>query len=202
MAAVIDICNLALSHLGDEATVASIDPPEGSPQATHCARFYPIARDALLELHNWAFSMTRAELSLLSATPLSGWDYAYAMPSDAISILAIFAAGATDDSAPQPFETETLADGTKVIYTDTASAVCRYTRSVTDPSRYSPLFTLALSWLLASHLAGPVLKGESGTNEAKRCLGIFQATLAQGTTSDASQRNITMTQTVSWMGGR
>ena len=30
MASEIDICNLALSHLGDTATIASLDPPEGS----------------------------------------------------------------------------------------------------------------------------------------------------------------------------
>ena len=48
MASAVDICNLALSHLGDTATVASLDPPEGSAQAEHCARFYPVARDALV----------------------------------------------------------------------------------------------------------------------------------------------------------
>ena len=46
MASVADICNMALGHLGDSATVASIDPPEGSAQAEHCARFYPMVRDA------------------------------------------------------------------------------------------------------------------------------------------------------------
>ena len=50
MASEVDICNLALGHLGDNATVASLNPPEGSVQAQHCARFYPIARDALLEM--------------------------------------------------------------------------------------------------------------------------------------------------------
>lgn len=51
MASEVDICNLALARLGDNATVASIDPPEGSAQAEHCARFYAIARDSLLEMH-------------------------------------------------------------------------------------------------------------------------------------------------------
>ena len=53
MASEIAICNLALSHLGDAANIASIDPPEGSAQAEHCATFYPIARDSLLEMHDW-----------------------------------------------------------------------------------------------------------------------------------------------------
>ena len=45
MATEVDICNLALAHLGDDATIASIKPPEGSAQAEKSARFYPIARD-------------------------------------------------------------------------------------------------------------------------------------------------------------
>ena len=63
MASEVEICNLALSHLGDTATVASSDPPEGSAQAEHCARFYPIARDALLEMQNWKFATRRATLA-------------------------------------------------------------------------------------------------------------------------------------------
>ena len=60
MSSEVAICNLALAHLGDSATVASIDPPEGSAQSEHCARFYPIARDALLEMHAWKFATRRA----------------------------------------------------------------------------------------------------------------------------------------------
>ncbi|NBQ76422.1 MAG: hypothetical protein EBU14_13895, partial [Acetobacteraceae bacterium] len=59
MASEVDICNLALANLGDTATVASINPPEGSAQSEHCSRFYPIARDTLLEMHNWNFSTRR-----------------------------------------------------------------------------------------------------------------------------------------------
>ena len=36
MASDVQICNIALAHLGDTATVASINPPEGSAQAEHC----------------------------------------------------------------------------------------------------------------------------------------------------------------------
>ena len=43
MATSVDICNLALSILGDDATVVSITPPAGSDQAGHCARWYPVA---------------------------------------------------------------------------------------------------------------------------------------------------------------
>ena len=51
MPSAVTICNLALAHLGDSATVSSIDPPEGSAPAEHCARFYPVALGLLLEAH-------------------------------------------------------------------------------------------------------------------------------------------------------
>ncbi len=202
MATEVDICNLALARLGDDATVASINPPEGSAQAEHCARFYPIARDAMLDLHNWGFCTTRAALSLLAAAPVSGWLYAYAPPSAAINILSVFQPGAADDFDPQPFEIETLTDGASVIYTNVVSAVCRYTIHVTDTSRFQPLFVEALSWLLASHLAGPILKGDAGAKMAIQCYKAFEVKMAQATASDAAQRRVAPTHNVAWIAGR
>jgi len=66
MASIVDICNLALSHLGDSATVSSIDPPEGSAQADLCARFFPIALASLLEAHSWGFATRRVALAPLA----------------------------------------------------------------------------------------------------------------------------------------
>lgn len=62
MPSAVTICNLALAHLGDSATVSSIDPPEGSAQAEHCARFYPVALGLLLEAHPWNFATKRSRL--------------------------------------------------------------------------------------------------------------------------------------------
>lgn len=202
MATDVDICNLALSHLGDDATIATIDPPEGSAQATHCARFYPISRATLQDMHTWGFCTTRQALALLDVTPLSGWTYAYAPPSDAVNILAIFAAGSSDDFDPQSYDTEQLTDGTSVIYTNTPDAVCRYTRHIVDPTKFPPLFVEALSWLLASQLAGPVLKGDTGRAATKDCYQMFMARYREATASDASQRKVEPTHNPTWMAQR
>ena len=222
MASVIDICNLALGHLGDTATISSISPPEGSAQAEHCARFYPIARDALLELHAWGFATKRVALaSLGSGWP--EWQYCYALPSDALNVLAVLPPNATDDYSvginysysqtgnplsgggiyqPQPFNCETLEDGTVVVYTNQADAVLRYTAYVEDTTVFSPLFVVTLSWLLASYLAGPVIKGEQGSAESKRCLLMSQQMLAKAAASDANQRRTVVSQQTPWMVGR
>ena len=96
MASEVDICNLALGHLGDAATVSSLNPPEGSAQAEHCARFYPIARDSLLELHAWNFSTTRVALASLGSD-WPEWQYCYACPTDAVNLLAVLGPSVSDD---------------------------------------------------------------------------------------------------------
>lgn len=226
MASEVDICNLALGHLGDNATVASIRPPEGSAQAEHCARFYPIARDSLLEMHFWNFSMRRINLAPLEAT-WPEWKYGYALPNDVLNVIAVMPPDANDDYAsrfvpsdtpqfahnyspviaagrytPQPYTIEVLADGQHILYTNQENAMLRYTAYVSDTTVFSPLFTMALSWHLASMLAGPVIKGDAGAAEAKRCTQMAMGYISQAEVSDANQRRNTMEHIVPWTAGR
>ena len=161
MASEVDICNLALAHLADEAAVASINPPDGSAQADHCKRFYPIARDALLELFAWPFATSRVALSLTASEPPGSWEYEYAMPSSCARVLSINVDGVLDDTATQDYVIETNEAGDKVILTNTPEAICRFTKLITDTTKFSPLFVTTLSFLMASYLAGPVTKSKT-----------------------------------------
>lgn len=202
MASEVDICNLALGHLGDNATVASLDPPEGSAQAEHCARFYPIARDALLQSHGWNFSTRRIQLAQLGAAP-TGWSYSYARPNDALDVFDIQAPNTQDYATrTNAYLCETDAEGNEVIYTNVENAICRYTARIQDPTKFSPLFVTALSWHLASMLAGPVIKGDAGAAESKRCAQMMQFYLAQAQHSDAQQRHVDMVHTPDWVAAR
>lgn len=226
MASEVDICNLALSHLGDTATLSSINPPEGSAQADHCYRFYPIARDSLLEMHLWNFSMRRVALPAKQCD-WPEWTNCYGVPSDAINLISILPPDAADDYSvkfvptdaplfahnyspmvqtgryvPQPFTVETLSDGTKILYTNQPNAVLRYTAYVTDSTLFSPLFTMTLSWHLASMLAGPIIKGDAGAAEAKRCAQMMMMYLKEAQESDSQQRSIKPEHVVPWTSGR
>jgi hypothetical protein len=219
MASEVDICNLALGHLGDNATVASLDPPEGSAQAEHCARFYPIARDSLLELHDWNFATRRAQLAALTNN-WPQWDYAYAKPSDCLRVLAVIPPNVADDyttvvgitanglpmtggtTVPQPYAVELNDDLAEVILTDQEDAVLRYTVRTTDTTKFSPLFVVTLSHHLASMLAGPILKGDAGAAEGKRQQALAQGYLARAAQSDANQRKVDPTHNVGWIQGR
>ena len=222
MATEVDICNLALAHLGDDATIATLSPPAGSAQAEKAARFYPIARNTLLQMHTWNFAAKRGNLALTTNT-LDQWDYAYVAPADMMSPISIISPTAQNDYAtrmsagdtpggitsnyaptivagqytPQQFAIE----GT-YIYTNQENAMLRYQAFITDPSTFSPLFVITLSWHLASMLAGPIIKGDQGIAEAKRSTEMMQGYLASAKQSDNLQRDITIEHIVPWTSGR
>jgi hypothetical protein len=197
----VGICNIALARLGDDATVASINPPEGSAQAEHCARFYPVARDTLLEMHTWGFATRRAKLALLSA-PTWNWSYAYAAPNGALKLLSVLPEHAASDAKSEPFEVESDAAGNVIIRTSLADATLKYTARVIDTTRFSPLFDDALAWLLAAYLAGPLIKGDAGAQAGRACYQSFYATLAQAKVSDANQGSGAVESSPAWISGR
>ena len=225
MASEVEICNLALAHLGDEATVASINPPEGSAQAEHCQRFYPIARDSMLQMHPWNFASRRVLLAQVTQ-PYTMWKYAYAVPGDMMTAVSVLPPDAANDYAvmpypadrygfgwtvppvaagvyvPQEYVIETDTNGNKVLYTNQKDALLRYQALVTDTTKFSPLFTMTLTHYLASMLAGPVLKGDAGASEAKRQLQVMMVYMQQARASDANQRDVKPEHITSWISGR
>lgn len=162
MASEVSICNLALSHLGDEATVTSIDPAEGSQQAEHCATFYPIARNTVLESHHWGFATRRMALVGLDVEPPGSWAYVYQYPNNCLRALTVLQDGALDDTDGEEFIEETIDGDVRVIYTNVEDAQLRYIRRVEDTTKYSALVINAIARLLASMLAGPIIKGTEG----------------------------------------
>jgi hypothetical protein len=187
---------MALSHIGSEARVSSISPPDGSVEAGHCAAFYDLARTELLEPGNWAFSLKRATLAEV-ANPSTAWAYAYAKPSNCLRALRIlrpsiaitvFTQGLAfahhaDDSGGAPFDVEG-----DVIFTNAPDAVLVYVQDVTDSTKFPASFTSALSYLLASYLAGPIIKGNEGVRvgDAMRQRALALADVSATASANAS----------------
>jgi hypothetical protein len=152
------------------------------------------------------------------------WDYAYTMPDNVAKIVAVMPPDSQDDYSttfaasssvyytapvvaagtynPQPFAIEVDSDGKQIIYSDQPDAVVRYVEKVTDPRAFSQTFVVALSWHLASMLAGPVIKGDQGSAEAKRCQQMLLLYLNKAENHDATQRNIKPEQITPWISGR
>jgi hypothetical protein len=182
MASVLDICNLALSHIGEAANLSSIDPPEGSVAAELCSRFYAIARDNVLVMHDWGFATRRALPVSLADVP-AGWQYAYALPADLLKVIKVV----PDESGCAEWWANHYAVESGVLVSQMASPMLVYVAREEDATRYPSLFVQALSLYLASLLAGPIIKGDTGASMAKNCLALVQSILAQAIAVDARQ---------------
>lgn len=179
MANAVDICNLALSHLGSDAVVTSISPPDGSVEAGRCAQFYPLARKVMLSSTNWSFATKRVALAEV-ANPSNVWLFAYAQPADCLKPINIFKLGAEEEDTAD-YEIE---DG--IILTNESGAVLKYIRDVTDTTKYISPFVSALSWMLASYLAGPTIKGAAGANAAT---SLLERAMVEARASGANDAN-------------
>lgn len=194
MASVVQICNMALSHIGSEARVSSIDPPDGSVEAGHCATFYDVARTEMLEPGAWRFSLARATLAQI-ANASTTWAYAYALPSTCLRPVRVLRAGAgltvfNQDRVFNPND-EDSADFTvegQVLFTNEPEAVLVYVRDITDTAKFTPSFVSALSYLLAAYLAGPIVKGSEGMRmgDAMRDRARGMAGVAAASSANAS----------------
>lgn len=199
MASVSDICNTALSHIGSDTVVTSITPPDGSVEAGHCARFYPIARREALESHKWTWSKKREALAQVT-NQSTVWSYAYALPSDCLSPARVLQQAIVQEllfsnnrimtvDDYQLFTERGSADFEvegEVLYTHEPDAVLLYTRDITDTTKFSTSFVVFLSYLLASFLAGPVIKGREGANTAGSLRQIASRVRAESAMDDAN----------------
>lgn len=158
MASAVDIANLALSHIGADAVVTSLSPPDGSVESGHCARFLPIARQAALATHAWSFAAKRVVLAELT-NDSTEWAYKYQIPSDCLRARQIL----SGDDADEPERGGALFDKFgDALFTHQPEATLLYTVDVTDTTKYPADFTSALGMLLAAYLAGPIIKGTEG----------------------------------------
>jgi hypothetical protein len=198
MASDVQICNMALSHVGSAARVTTISPPDGSVEAGHCATFYSVVRLELIELFTWRFSLKRATLAEV-ANDSSAWAYAYALPSDCITPLRVLGQGlevsdlyacAISDRGSAEFDIEG-----QVVYTNEPEATLVYKRDVTDTTRFTPGFTAAFGFLLASYLAGPIVKGGDsvrlGDGLRQRAISMASAAATISANSSAASAEFT-----------
>jgi hypothetical protein len=188
MASDVDICNLALSHFGQDANVTSIQTPDG-PDAEHCKRFYPIARDEMLEEFDWSFARKRATLAAVT-NDREDWAYKYAIPSDCLKERRALPEGYADNLA-DGIDCEKEGD---FLYTNEDVTTLVYTKRLTDTTKFSPLFVSALSWRLASYLVGPITKDVSGGSQI-RLRQTSEALRLRAATSDTLRAQVEPTYT-------
>lgn len=140
MRSIVDLCNLALSHLGQGYVVNDLN--ERTPHANLCNTYYPICRQELLDnQHQWTFAV--GTMALNQDAGYTGSKTAWVLPSDMI----------------RPFQLESgnrfYVEG-EHLFTEDATPILRYIRDIKDLAQLPMAFKLTLSYLLAMRIAGPL----------------------------------------------
>jgi hypothetical protein len=198
MASEVDICNLALSHIGASATISSLT--EASEEAFHCNLLFADTRDTLLRSFPWGFATRHIALSDVG-TPPGNWNYRYSYPNDCLFAREILqtntVAGSND---PIPFEVA-LGDAydSRVILTDQETATLIYTYQATNTLVFEPMFINALAWKLASEIAMPITRDEKRMEQAYQ---MYLGVLSEAKTFNANESHIDRNTDASWITGR
>lgn len=150
MASKVEIINLALTQIGS-ARIASIT--EDSEQAKKANAVYDLIRDEVMAAHPWNFAIERTSLAVLDSTPEFDYDYQFLLPSDCLRVLGT-------DAAKDDYKV----CGQNILY-NSDSIKIKYIKKITDTTKYSPGFNIALSARLAAELAYPIADSRTLSEE-------------------------------------
>lgn len=132
------ICNMALSRLGNRVTVNSITDPT-VPEERICAIWYDPCRQSVLKRLMPNCALERKVVAKLSVTPAFGYAYAYQYPSDCLKVLGV---GDVQDK-----ENNYAVEGSMILtdedYEDGMNL--RYIKDLTDVSKMTVEVCLAIS---------------------------------------------------------
>lgn len=213
MTSVIDICNMALSEVGNRAQmITSLD--EASEEANQCQLWYDTLRRRLLRTAPWGFCRYQTSLAQLGDLLPDGtspypWLYKYAVPSDCIKVRYIvdppvvpigvievpptsLVVSYTGWLAPSRSNRYMIASDVNeenqrrnVIIANVQGAIGVYNGDVTDPNLFDDLFIGALASALAYKLCMPLLGnvGERQSLAASAEDAILKARVADGNES-------------------
>lgn len=145
-----ELCNLAISRLGNYGTINDIDQPVTDKEITF-ALWYDVSRQTFLKLTMPNFALARRRVALVvGVVPAFGFKNVYERPSDCLKLLGI---GEIDEK-----RNNYVMEG-EYIYTDeyyTDGLPLRFVRDITDVTKMSPEFKVEFSWYLAGDVAMPI----------------------------------------------
>lgn len=152
----VDICNMALGHLGNLGTVENIDTPSNDKETTF-ALWYDITRQTLLKnmVPNFALGRTTVARDLVNP-PAFGYLYAYSYPTAALKVLGL---GNLDEKGDTDFSVEGNRIYTNSLYD--AGMPVRYIKDVTLVNDMSPEFKMLLALYLAEKVALPLTQDKA-----------------------------------------
>lgn len=143
----VDICNLALGHLGNYGSVSNIDTPNTQKEIVF-SLWYDITRQHALKLCIPNFARSRRLVAAAVVTPAFGYTNVFEYPSDCLKVLGL---GNIEDLKDYEYTVEENYILTEDDWSD--GLQLRFIKDVTDVGEFSPEFKIVLSWMLAANVA-------------------------------------------------
>jgi len=199
MTSQVEICNLALGHIGQRPITAIT---EQTVQAEACSRIWDSCLKETLRGHDWTFATAIIPLALITTVDYTdlGWLYVYAYPANCVAMWHLYNIATIDKGAGEPFRE--IYDSTlnqKIILTNTELAYGEYTFFVQDTSLFDANFVTALGYRMAADLA-MALNGD--TELAKGMIAVFNTTISEAERMSAYENNQTHDSTSAFVDSR
>ena len=156
----IDICNLALGHLGDRRiTRLDDEAARDDGLVRYCAEFYNQARTEVLEAQEWGFAKRTQELTRRNGVNPIGFNYAQILPEDQLRLISLHPGSISTTTGETRFRRGKL-DLFEIVgmdvWTNEQLVAAKYIKDSTNPTEWSSHVRAAVGRLLASFLAGPL----------------------------------------------
>lgn len=179
----VKIFNIALSNLGVSAPIQN--SIEESPTGILMNNYYELARDTVLEAHDWSFANAHKVISTsFEESPNPNYMYAFKFPNDCVAPRAIID---TTDHKEKKYEPAVDSSGAKIILTNSNPCILRYTKRVTNETFFTAAFVSALAFYLA-YLSAQVVTGSA--NKKNTNLQDYQLAVRQAIVTDARKTEI------------
>jgi len=196
MSSKIDICNMALAHLGMKA-ITSITAP--NPASIACNEFFDPSRDDVFSESRWPFASASEPLVLSTETVL-GWNYAYAYPVKAAAVWDVYNEGSVSDKEEQEFEVIFKpSSNLRIVCSDLQLAYADYTYILEDTGIYSPKFVMALSYRLAASMSHTLI---GSAEVGLKLLDIYGAAISEAKRVSSREKKKKPRQTSSYQDSR
>lgn len=171
-----DLCNMAMSEFGQDASISDIDTPKTAPEKVF-AKWYDTILDLTLKMVMPNFALDRAIVAKDAAAPVFGQTYRYAKPADCLKVLGI--GNVLDKMNDNAIEGDFILSDTD--YPD--GMPVRFIKRVTTVSKFTPDFCIAFSKNLAAHtcieITQDVSKAKKLMDEVPMALAICSGLNAQ-----------------------
>lgn len=198
----VEICNMALAHIGVGNYISSL-ATDDSDEADACNAFLETVRQQTLRDFPWPFATKTADLGLVEEEPNDGleWGFSYRYPSDCLEARRIPSGLRMDTVVSRvPFRIG-YDDQGRLIFCDIEDAQMEYTALVSDPSYYPPDFVMAMSYRLAWHIA-PRLAINYTPNMTQSLMQMYAMQIGKAKANSANEESADRASDAEWTSGR